>query len=88
MVADNALAVFSAPFSINNELYVVSFVINNYTNSVQSIDVLYSLNAKKRNRLGAYPRKFLHFLPIPKLVYPICLIMSTNISLIFYLKKC
>ena len=46
-----------------------------------------SVPLKKRNRVGAYPRKFLHFLPIPKLVYPICLITSTNISLIFYLKK-
>lgn len=30
----------------NNEPYVISFVINNYTNSVQTIDVLYSVNAK------------------------------------------
>ncbi len=30
----------------NNEPYVISFVINNYTNSVQIIDVLYSVNAK------------------------------------------
>lgn len=29
-----------------NKPYVVSFVINNYTSSVQSIDVLYSVNAK------------------------------------------
>ena len=37
-----------------------------------------SVPLKKRNRVGAYPRKFLHFLPIPKLVYPIYLIMSIN----------
>lgn len=30
----------------NNEPYVVSFVINNYTNAIQSMDVLYSVNAK------------------------------------------
>lgn len=31
----------------NNEAYIVSFVVNKYTNEVQSIDVLYSVNAKK-----------------------------------------
>ena len=31
----------------NNEAYIVSFVVNKHTNEVQSIDVLYSVNAKK-----------------------------------------
>lgn len=31
----------------NNEVYIVSFVVNKHTNEVQSIDVLYSVNAKK-----------------------------------------
>lgn len=31
----------------NNEPYIVSFVVNKHTNEVQSIDVLYAVNAKK-----------------------------------------
>ena len=34
---------------------------NKHTNEVQSIDVLYAVNAKK-NQLGAYPRRFRHLL--------------------------
>ena len=43
---------------------------NKHTNEVQSIDVLYAVNAKK-NQLGAYPRRFRHLLLVLKLVYPI-----------------
>lgn len=31
----------------NNEPYVVSFIVNKHTNEIQSIDVLYAVNAKK-----------------------------------------
>lgn len=31
----------------NNELYIATFVVNKYTNEVQTIDVLYSVNTKK-----------------------------------------
>ena len=48
---------------------------NKHTNEVQSIDVLYAVNAKK-NQLGAYPRRFRHLLLVLQLVYSICLIMS------------
>lgn len=31
----------------NNEPYIVSFVVNSYTNTIDTVDVLYSANAKK-----------------------------------------
>lgn len=34
----------------NNEPYVVSFVVNSYTNTIDTVDVLYSANAKKTSR--------------------------------------
>ena len=58
-----------------NEPFVVSFIVNKHTNEIQSIDVLYAVNAKK-NQLGAYPRRFRHLLLVLQLVYPICLIVS------------
>jgi len=32
-----------------NEPFVVSFIVNKHTNEIQSIDVLYAVNAKKGN---------------------------------------
>ena len=59
---------------------------NKHTNEVQSIDVLYAVNAKK-NQLGAYPRRFRYLLLVLQLVYPIYLIMSIIVSRIYCLKS-
>ena len=40
----------------NNEPYVVSFVVNSYTNTIDTVDVLYSANAKTEPAGSLSPR--------------------------------
>lgn len=40
----------------NNEPYVVSFVVNSHTNKIDTVDVLYSANAKKETAVLNAPR--------------------------------
>lgn len=69
-----------------NEPFVVSFIVNKHSNEIQSIDVLYAVNAKK-NQLGVLnPRRFRHLLLVLQLVYSICSIMSIIIFPIYFLK--
>lgn len=44
---ENSYALIGIAKNNNNEPYIVSFVVNKHTNEVQSIDVLYAVNAKK-----------------------------------------
>lgn len=72
---------------VNNSLYIVRSVVNQYANEITSVDVLYAVNAKK-NQL-AYARKsqiILLFQLIPQLVYLLFLILSINIFLTPFLK--
>ena len=38
--------------------FVVSFIVNKHTNEIQSIDVLYAVNAKKRTSWELIPGGF------------------------------
>ncbi len=49
---------------------------NKHLKEVQSIDVLYAVNAKKEPAGSVKSRRFRHLLLVLQLVYPICLIMS------------
>ena len=74
-----------------NEPYVVSFVVNRASNEVMSVDVLYAVNAKKKRPLlssQSFHHKVMFLLPLPLLVYPIYLIMSTDITRIYCRKMC
>ena len=44
---ENSYALIGIAKNNNNEPYVVSFVVNRHSNEIQSIDVLYAVNAKK-----------------------------------------
>ena len=58
-----------------NEPFIVSFIVNKYTNEITAIDVLYSVNAKKEPA-GSLSPKVSTLSTGSKLVYPICLILS------------
>lgn len=45
---EQSYVLIGAAKSQQNEPFIVSFVVNEFTNEVKSIDVLYSVNAKKR----------------------------------------
>ena len=44
---ENSYALIGIAKNNNNEPYVVSYVVNRHSNEIQSIDVLYAVNAKK-----------------------------------------
>ena len=49
--AEASYVLLGAAKSNSGELFVVRFVVNRYSNELSSVDVLYAMNAKKRNRL-------------------------------------
>lgn len=60
---DNSYVLVGIAKNSKDEPYIVQFVVNEITNEVASVDVLYSVNAKiqsvaayKTNRPGAYPQ--------------------------------
>ena len=49
-------ALIGAAKNINSEIYVVSFIVNSFTNELDTVDVLYSANAKKEPAVLNAPR--------------------------------
>ena len=52
----NTYALIGAAKNINSEIYVVSFVVNSFTIEIDSVDVLYSANAKTEPAGSLSPR--------------------------------
>ncbi|MBE6682430.1 MAG: hypothetical protein E7600_09140 [Ruminococcaceae bacterium] len=50
---DSAYALIGAAKNSNGDLYIVESVVNRFNNELVSMEVLYSVNAKKENRLSS-----------------------------------
>lgn len=64
----------------NGERHIISSIVNSFTNEIEQVDVLYSINVKK-NRLSRRPELQAmpyNLLPIPLSVYRICLKLSSQ----------
>ena len=48
--ADSSYVLIGAARSVNGDLYIVQSVINQFSNELMSMDVLYAVNAKKENQ--------------------------------------
>ena len=87
--ATNTFALIGIAKFISGEPVIVRSIVNEFDNTLQSIEVLYAVNAKK-NQLGACPQAFPQkrtTLLVLLSVYLIYLIMSISIRVIDFDKN-